>query len=99
MKPEQAEAFALAGFVLSTTLLRELVIQELVTKERAIRLLEASISTLRHLYGNSPRDVARMMALDTVDWQGFVDAFHEKEAEVLIRGVWDSIVAHGKADS
>ena len=99
MKTEQAEAFALAGFVLSTTLLRELVIQELVTKERAVRLLEASISTLRHIYGNSPREIARMMAFDTVDWQRFVNAFHEKEAEALIRGVWDSLVAHDQAES
>jgi hypothetical protein len=88
---ERPEAFGAAAFVLTANMLRELVADGVVTRERAVSILEGSISTLRRLYSAVPKSGLSMVERDTFDLDVLINAAHEEEAERLLRAILDGL--------
>ena len=88
---DRPETFGAAAFVLTATMLRELVIEGVIGQERAVALLENAIGTLRRLYQAVPGEGPNMVERDQFDFDLLISAAQEEEAERLLRAILDSL--------
>lgn len=93
---DRMETFGSAAFVLTLTLIRELIIEGVLPRERAVRMVKASISTLRKLYHVDHPDP---FADDSIDFDQLFSTHeedrHERHAEELLRTLLDSLRRRG----
>ena len=88
---ERPDAFGAAAFVLTANMLRDLVSDGTISRERAVGILEGSIATLRRLYRALPKEGASMEERDLFDIDVLINAAHEEEAERLLRAILDGL--------